>query len=189
MTVLWRPRPVFRQTRAKSSASPGSASAAPCWLGNRAKTCNRQKSSFATNLDPGGSNFMKIHCKKINQDGASVLLITLGVCTILGILMLSYLSMAKTQAFSVTRAQAWNYALVVAEAGVEDGMAEVSATNAFKNFNASPGNGWQTNSGFIYKTNSYLGGSGSNYYNVYIYWQPNAGVAPTADKLHPVIIS
>jgi len=131
---------------------------------------------------------MKIQYKKFNQDGASVLLITLGICTILGILMLSYLSMAKTQAFSVARAQAWNYALVVAEAGVEEGMAEISDTMAFKNFTTLPGNQWTPlGGGTICKTNIYLGGS--NYYNVFIYSQPNASLAPTADTLHPVIIA
>jgi hypothetical protein len=129
---------------------------------------------------------MRIQYNRSN-DGASVLLVTLGICTVLGIVMLSCLSMAKTQAFSVARAQAWNNALVVAEAGIEDGMAEISDQMAFKSW-IQPGNNWTAlGSGVICKTNVYL--TASNYYNVYIYSQANAALAPTANSMHPVIIS
>ena len=54
----------------------------------------------------------------------SVLLVTLSICMILGLLMASYLSVIKGQNFSVARAQAWNSAIVVAEAGVEEALAQ-----------------------------------------------------------------
>ena len=55
--------------------------------------------------------------KRKNPVAGSVLLVTLATCVILGVLMGSYLSMIKSQHFSVARGQAWNSALVVAEAG------------------------------------------------------------------------
>ena len=62
----------------------------------------------------------------------SVLLVTLSICMILGLLMASYLSVIKGQNFSVARAQAWNSAIVVAEAGVEEALAQLNDTNLIK---------------------------------------------------------
>ena len=53
--------------------------------------------------------------KRKNPVAGSVLLVTLATCLILGVLMGSYLSMIKSQHFSVARGQAWNSALAVAE--------------------------------------------------------------------------
>src|SRR5881394_1126764 len=75
---------------------------------------------------------MKLQNLKRNRCNASVLLITIGICLILGILMGSYLSMIKTQHFSVARARAWNSAIVIAEAGVEEAMAQLNDTNLIK---------------------------------------------------------
>jgi len=72
---------------------------------------------------------MKLKMKKKNAVAGSVLLVTLATCVILGVLMGSYLSMIKSQHFSVARGQAWNSALVVAEAGVEEAMAHLNDTN------------------------------------------------------------
>jgi len=129
---------------------------------------------------------MKTQSTSPNRNhSASVLLATMGICLILGILAASYLSMAQSQRYSVARAQAWNSALAVAEAGIEEAMAELNDTNAFKSY-SQPGNKWNTLSGgTLFKTNIYLG---SSYYNVFIYSQSNSA-APLADSKHPVIIS
>src|SRR5437660_835092 len=131
---------------------------------------------------------MKTHCKKSNRNAASVLLITMGICAILGILMASYLSMAQTQRFSVARAQAWNSALVVAEAGVEEAMADLNNTNflkqgAFYNLGAgmAPNKWFWLGGGVICKTNIYL--SNNSYYDVFVYSQANPA-APMADSKH-----
>src|SRR5438445_9428828 len=77
--------------------------------------------------------FMELDIKeKKNPIAGSVLLVTLATCVILGVLMGSYLSMIKSQHFSVSRGQAWNGALVVAEAGVEEAMAQLNDTNLLK---------------------------------------------------------
>src|SRR5215468_10920249 len=122
---------------------------------------------------------MKIQCTHPNQNKASVLLITMGVCTIMGILVASYLTMAQTQRFSVARAQAWNHALAVAEAGVEEAMADLNDTNFVKqgSFGNLGGLGLAPNkwifiaNGVICKTNIYLG---TNYYNVFMYTNSTA---------------
>src|SRR5690349_10466690 len=75
---------------------------------------------------------MKFPKTKHQACEGSVLVITICICVILGLLMGSYLSLIKTQHFSVSRARAWNSALVVAEAGVEEGMAQLNDTNLIK---------------------------------------------------------
>ncbi len=118
----------------------------------------------------------------------SVLLVTLGLCIILGVALGSYLSLIKTQHFSVARARAWNSALVVAEAGVEEALAQLNDTNLIRlgiqtaqGFNA---NKWQppnaTHSGY-WKTNILTDGTYTNgYYDVTIF---------TNNPSNPMIIS
>ncbi len=118
------------------------------------------------------------------------MLVTFGICIVLGILAASYLSMVQTQRFSVARAQSWNISLAVAEAGVEEAMAEINDTNVFAKLGwKQPGNQWtwDTSAGTISKTNIYL--DNGNYYNVTVYSQADAANAPTADARHPVIIA
>src|SRR6266446_5419071 len=125
--------------------------------------------------------------KKKNAVAGSVLLVTLATCVILGVLMGSYLSMIKSQHFSVARAQAWHGALVVAEAGVEEAMAQLNDTNLLKlgletyqGFNANkwlpPDNGHPNS---YWKTNILTDGVTTNsYYTVMI---------NTNDLNHPLI--
>src|SRR5438876_2050002 len=82
---------------------------------------------------PQQTRSMNIYLHKNNRTHASVLVVTMLVCGILGIIMASYLGMVKTQQYSVARAQSWNQALVVAEAGVEDALALLNATGATTN--------------------------------------------------------
>jgi len=51
------------------------------------------------------SHFMRVNTKKKSLVAGSVLLVTLAACLILGVLMGSYLSMIKSQHFSVVRGQ------------------------------------------------------------------------------------
>src|SRR6266446_4466982 len=119
---------------------------------------------------------MKLHNLKPKRCHGSVLIITICICLILGLLMGSYLSMIKTQHFSVARARAWNSAIVVAEAGVEEALAQLNDTNLIKlgletaqGFNA---NKWQpadaTHTGY-WKTNILTDGVRTNgFYDVTI---------------------
>jgi len=131
---------------------------------------------------------MTLNIKKKNLMAGSVLLVTLATCLILGVLMGSYLSMIKSQHFSVARGQAWNSALVVAEAGVEEALAQLNDTNLIKlgiqtsqGFNA---NKWlppdASHSGY-WKTNILTDGIRTNsYYDVTIF---------TNNPANPLIIS
>src|SRR5437879_5608311 len=118
---------------------------------------------------------MKLNVKK-NPATGSVLLVTLATCVILGVLMGSYLSMIKTHHFSVARGQAWNSALVVAEAGVEEALAQLNDTNLIKlgiqtyqGFNANKWLPPDANHSGYWKTNILTDGVRTNgYYDVTI---------------------
>src|SRR6185503_6685 len=90
--------------------------------------------------------------KSIN---GSALAVTMVICGILGLLMGSYLLMVQTQNHSVVRAQGWNSALVVAEAGVEEALAHLNSGLAT---NALAVNSWTAMPGGVVKTN-FLGTS------------------------------
>jgi hypothetical protein len=105
------------------------------------------------------------------------LFVTLAICAILSVLIASYLSLVLAQRSSVSRAQSWNSALAVAEAGIEEGMAHINsgvdvghlATNTWNYIGA----------GIVGKTN-YVG---SSYYSV------NIQTAPAVTNVAPVVTS
>src|ERR1041385_675666 len=125
-----------------------------------------------------------------SRNDGSVLIVTMLICGIMTFLMASYLSMVKTQNFSVARAQAWNQALVVAEAGVEEAMSHLNDTNTLK-VGYAPVNKWiKLDSTHYWKSNgfptTFVDASGrtnpvsKGYYNTWIV---------TTDPKHPVILS
>src|ERR1043166_899812 len=59
-------------------------------------------------------------------NSGSVLIITLLISVILGITLGGYLYWVRTQNLLVAESQAWNSALVIAEAGIEEGMAQIN---------------------------------------------------------------
>ncbi len=86
--------------------------------------------------------------------GGGVLLVTLLICLILGTLIGSYLSLIQNQHLSVARAQAWNSALVVAEAGVEEAMAHLNSGISTNNLAV---NSWVSLGGGVYEKTNFLG--------------------------------
>lgn len=78
-------------------------------------------------------------CKSRRREG-SVLLITLFIALGLGLVLASYLLMIRLQYVSVVRSQAWHSALAMAEAGVEEALAQLNSV-AFTN-GVPSGNGW-----------------------------------------------
>ena len=95
------------------------------------------------------------HGKHHGADGG-VLLVTLLICVILGTLIGSYLSLIQNQHLSVARAQAWNSALVVAEAGIEEAMAHLNSGVTTNNLAV---NSWISLGGGIYEKTNFLGES------------------------------
>src|SRR5207245_1932323 len=118
---------------------------------------------------PLGSAFSTRRC-----ENGTVLFVTMLITGIVGVLMLSYLSMIQTQNFSVSRAQAWNKAIVVAEAGVEEAMAHLNSSGVSLGNLAI--NSWATNgASTVFKTN--LVGDSYSYVTI------------TATSSFPVIVS
>src|ERR1043165_5662295 len=103
---------------------------------------------------------MKITLPKSNGIHGTCRLVTLGLCVILGILMGGYLSLVNAQRLSVVRAQCWNHALVLAEAGVEEAMAHLNSGVSVSGLGT---NSWTSSGGSTYiKTNSNFS-NGANY--------------------------
>jgi hypothetical protein len=66
------------------------------------------------------------HSKR--RESGSVLVITLGLAIILGTTLGGYLYWARTQHVLVAESQSWNSALAIAEAGIEEGLAQANVT-------------------------------------------------------------
>jgi len=77
----------------------------------------------------------------------STLMITLAITLLLGLILASYLTLAHTEHALTTRTQAWQNALALAEAGVEEALAQLNpgalATNV------TTGNGWSLSDGLF----------------------------------------
>jgi hypothetical protein len=114
--------------------------------------------------------------RKHNNDGG-VLLVALLTCVILGILIGSYLSLIYNQQLSVTRAQAWNTALVVAEAGVEEAMAHLNSGVKTNNLAV---NSWASMGPGVYEKTNVLGDS---------YSVVDIQIRPAVTNADPVIVS
>ena len=83
------------------------------------------------------------------SENGSVLVVTLVIATLLGITIGSYLIMVGAQNRSVARSQAWNTALTISEAGVEEALAQLNPGPAISTIDRNA-NGWGPASGGIY---------------------------------------
>jgi hypothetical protein len=100
---------------------------------------------------------MKIRIRRINPQAGSVLALSVVLCGILGFLMMGYIFMTETENLSNSRTQAWQAALVVAEAGVEEAMAHLNSGTALSDLGKA--NGWtDIGGGNFTKTNTVTGG-------------------------------
>jgi len=93
-----------------------------------------------------------------NQSG-SVLVISLILGVLLGTTLASYLYWVRTQNLLVAESQAWNSALAIAEAGVEEGMAQINinagTANALAYASSIATNSWD--GGPVYSRTNALG--------------------------------
>ena len=72
-----------------------------------------------------------------------MLLIAMGITFVLALGLASYLSLARWQHVSIVRSQAWNAALAMAEAGVEEALAQLNPGALLFTTNINRGaNGW-----------------------------------------------
>ena len=104
---------------------------------------------------------MKINLAPANR--GSILVIALVVGVILLITLTSYLTLVSDENRAVGRAQAWNAAMPMAEAGVEEALTQLQYAGSVNNLAT---NGWTLGSdGMYHKTRTF---SGSGYYGVAI---------------------
>ena len=107
---------------------------------------------------------MQVRFSKDRYQRGNILAMTLILSALLGITLASYLYWVRTQNLLVQESQGWNYALAVAESGIEEGMAQINI-NEGNGLNAlSYLSSIQTNSGWVgsgtgpySKTNASLG--------------------------------
>src|SRR5882724_9613978 len=79
---------------------------------------------------------MTIGIQETGSVRGSALLATLCAASVICLALASYLSLVLAQQTSVARSQAWNAALGMAEAGVEEGLAQLNGNSTFS------ANGW-----------------------------------------------
>src|SRR5512143_970998 len=85
---------------------------------------------------------MHVRTRGSAPERASVLVTALALAVILGLTLAGYLSWVRTQHLLVAESQAWNAALAHAEAGIEEGMAQINVkfgTNYLDSANANWG--------------------------------------------------
>jgi Tfp pilus assembly protein PilX len=119
-----------------------------------------------------------LNTKKIKRTQAGALVIVLVLTAIIVVGVGSYAVLVATQNRSAVRDLAWNNAIPVAEAGIEEALTQLyyRGTNA-------PTNGWTITNNIYYKTRA-LGTNGS-YYQVKIQPSTNPVVTATAYVLAP----
>ena len=119
---------------------------------------------------------MKIQ-RRSHGEAGGVLLVALLICLLLGTAIGSYLTLVQNQSLSVARAEAWNAALMVAEAGVEEAMAQL---NSGVNTNNLAVNSWVKVGNGIYQRTNTLGDS---------YSVVNIKLRPAVTNANPVIVA
>lgn len=69
---------------------------------------------------------MKLTGLKHSPTQGNVLIVTIVVITVVGLMLSAYLQMVKSQNYNTTRSQAWNSAVPVIEAGIEDALTQLN---------------------------------------------------------------
>src|SRR6185369_8236338 len=123
---------------------------------------------------------MKIRISQARKHG-SVLLVTLCTAWIIGIAMVSYLTLVANQNRTTYQSQTWNSSIPVLEAGIEEALTQLNYNNG-EGLNNATAHGWTLTNGLYFKsrvTDSIEG----TYYNVSI--DPNTNASPAT----PIITS
>lgn len=87
------------------------------------------------------------HASTRSPNQGSALIVTMLVTLLLGFTLASYLMLVRSEHAATARSQAWNQALVLAEAGVEEALAQLNP-GAFAS-DVTGGNGWELSDGFF----------------------------------------
>jgi len=108
---------------------------------------------------------MKFTTFKSNQNQGSALVLTVIIVALTGLMLASYLQMVKSQNYNTVRSQAWNSAVPVIEAGLEDALTHMNIHT-----NALDVDGWQR-SGSVYWIERLV--ADGKYFVTISNWNPN----------------
>jgi hypothetical protein len=97
---------------------------------------------------------MKTNVSPKTKKRASTIIVALVIATILCLSVTGYLSLVEQQNFLSARSQAWNMAIAVVEAGIEEGLAQLNANSS--NLSAD---GWYFDGTLYSRTRSLPGGN------------------------------
>jgi hypothetical protein len=115
---------------------------------------------------------MKINISPKAKQLGNTLLIALTISAFLGICITGYLSVAEQQNYLSSRSQAWNMAIAITEAGVEEGLQQLNVNSA-----NLASDGWTYVNNYYFKSNSLTDG---NSYTITMF---------VTNILNPVIIA
>ena len=112
---------------------------------------------------------MKTRLRSRSNQGNALLFTCLGAALVIGITLASYLSLMQAENKAAQRSQVWNSSMVLAEAGVEEGMALINkfagtGTSLINWPNSATTDGWTQTSNAFHLTRNI----GSGYYSVYV---------------------
>lgn len=94
--------------------------------------------------------------RRSNAQAGSVLVMTVIFCALIGLILMAYLSMVRSQHKFTYRAQTWNNCIPMCEAGVEETMAHINHIATTTNFAM---NGWVLSGGYYRKERALNGGT------------------------------
>jgi len=120
---------------------------------------------------------------KVPHQEGSILMVTLLTCTVIGLILGSYLTLIKTQNYSVARSQAWNAGIALAEAGVEEALAHLNNNSVFFSIPNLAADGWQRSGDYVVCPRRYVG---SNYYDVAVLVSTNPVIYATGYTRVPI---
>ena len=129
---------------------------------------------------------MHVHAESPRSQEGTTLITSLAVGLVLGITLAGYLSWARTQHVLVAESQAWNIALAHAEAGIEEGLAQINVTFGTNYLDSARTNwGWSSGRGFYGpRANLFLDGS---YSAIIIPTNPGPTIISTGYAMVPIV--
>jgi len=133
-------------------------------LGPAASTLNPQPSTIARR--PIQNRKSKFENPSALSQQGSVLVVTLVIAALFGIFLFSYLYLVRNQKTLISRSQAWNASIGMAEAGIEEALAQLNPAAPQEPVVDRTANGWGAPAGGLYGpvTRNLAGGSYSVLY-------------------------
>jgi hypothetical protein len=114
---------------------------------------------------------MRISLSKTGKVSGNILLVTILTAIVIGLTLVSFLSLVDGQSKSVQRSQTWNQSLVVTEAGIEDAMQFINQYAGTQDIgawtNTATANHWSV-SGNVFNTTRYLDAAHTIYYTAWV---------------------